>query len=80
MAKKQQQMRSSQKVSMMRGKKAVRKENAFEKISSRKKFNVLGKKTKGDVKRTTQLRSDAVEKVGSKQLNASKQNACLFPC
>jgi len=50
---------------MMRGKKGVRKENAFEKISSRKKFNLLGKKTKGDVKRTTQLRSDAVEKVGS---------------
>ena len=39
------------------------RENAFEKISSRKKFDILGKKRTGVVKRTTQLRSAAVEKV-----------------
>jgi nucleolar protein 14 len=36
--------------------------NPFEQIRTRKKFNVLGKKQKGDMKRTTQMRSAAVEK------------------
>lgn len=43
--------------------KSAAAKNAFEQIRTRKKFNVLGKKTKGDTKRTTQLRSAAVEKV-----------------
>ena len=38
-------------------------QNPFEQIRSRKKFDVLGKKTKGTLKRTTQLRSAATEKV-----------------
>eukprot|EP00889_Picochlorum_renovo_P001941 jgi/Picre1/28971/NNA_004365.t1 len=42
--------------------KSAAAKNAFEQIRTRKKFNVLGKKTKGDTKRTTQLRSAAVEK------------------
>ena len=37
--------------------------NAFNEIRTRKKFTLLGKKSKGDTKRTTQRRSAAVEKV-----------------
>lgn len=37
--------------------------NAFNEIRTRKKFSMLGKKSKGDTKRTTQRRSAAVEKV-----------------
>ena len=37
--------------------------NAFNEIRTRKKFTMLGKKSKGDSKRTTQRRSAAVEKV-----------------
>ena len=37
--------------------------NAFNEIRTRKKFTMLGKKSKGDTKRTTQRRSAAVEKV-----------------
>lgn len=39
--------------------------NAFNEIRTRKKFTILGKKSKGDTKRTTQRRSAAVEKVCS---------------
>lgn len=43
--------------------KSAAAKNAFEQIRTRKKFNILGKKAKGDTKRTTQMRSAAVEKV-----------------
>jgi hypothetical protein len=37
--------------------------NKFETLYNRKKFNVLGKKTKGDQKARGQARSDGTEKV-----------------
>jgi hypothetical protein len=64
--------------------KSAAAKNAFEQIRTRKKFNVLGKKTKGDTKRTTQLRSAAVEKVCGRVFvllsfsGISSMNVCVF--
>ena len=44
--------------------KAPPKPNLFEQLSSRKKFDVIGRKSKSETKQITRLRSAANERVG----------------
>ena len=37
--------------------------NMFERLSNKKRFDVLGRKSKGDVRNVNKLRSEATEKV-----------------
>lgn len=46
-----------------RGAAAAERSNPFEAIWSRRKFDVLGKKRKGEERRTSRSRSDAIHKV-----------------
>jgi hypothetical protein len=49
-----------------RGAAAADRSNPFEAIWSRRKFDVLGKKRKGEERRTSRSRSDAIHKVIAK--------------
>lgn len=42
---------------------AAQQPNRFELLHNRKKFNILGKKSKGETKSRLQARSDAINKV-----------------
>jgi hypothetical protein len=55
-------------------KKVEDKPNLFERMFNRKKFDVLGKKSKGQQRKIGQARSDAVERVS---LNVGQLNAAL---
>jgi nucleolar protein 14 len=48
-----------------RGAAAAERSNPFEAIWSRRKFDVLGKKRKGEEQRVSRSRSEAIRKVGS---------------
>ena len=48
-----------------RGAAAAEQSNPFEAIWSRRKFDVLGKKRKGEEQRIARSRSEAIRKVGS---------------
>lgn len=47
---------------------AATNQNDFERISNKKRFDVLGRKTKGEIRNIGRLRSAATEKVTAKQL------------
>jgi nucleolar protein 14 len=51
-----------------RGAAAAEKSNPFEAIWSRRKFDVLGKKRKGEEQRISRARSEAIRKVGPPSL------------
>lgn len=50
--------------------------NAFNEIRTRKKFTMIGRKLKGDAKRTTQKRSAAVEKVRLLSCSCCDASSC----
>ena len=51
--------------------------NLFERISNKKRFNILGRKVKGDVRQTGKLRSAATERVSLGSSGGGGTSACL---
>jgi len=56
--------------------KAAAAPNMFERLHSRKKFSVLGKRAKGEQRATGKLRSEAVERVGKATVHSAERWAC----
>ena len=52
--------------------------NLFERLSNRKRFDILGRKIKGETKQLGKLRSAATEKV--RQLGVWAHCRCAFRC
>ena len=56
--------------------KAAAAPNMFERLHSRKKFSVLGKRAKGEQRATGKLRSEAVERVRTYTTQPAERWAC----
>lgn len=63
MAKKKKAPRKAQLAAAVAEAKAAAAPNLFERLHSRKKFSILGKRAKGEQRPSGKLRSEAVEKV-----------------
>lgn len=57
-------------------------ENLFERLSNKKRFDILGRKVKGETKQLGKLRSAATERVSSGGRAANAPRFCLAcsPC
>lgn len=73
MAKKKKAPRKAQLAAAAAEAKAAAAPNLFERLHSRKKFSILGKRAKGEQRPSGKLRSEAVEKVC-----LSIVRACIF--
>ncbi|XP_016434959.1 uncharacterized protein LOC107761264 [Nicotiana tabacum] len=67
--------KSGPKLKGMKHKAAAKKENPFETIWSRRKFDILGKKRKGEERRIGEARSSAIEKRKKTLLKEYEQSA-----